>query len=466
MQNSGLRFRSRSNPLGPKTAAGSLYGVVRSYNSSGVLTSTENVLCSGETTSRRSELTWDENHPSFRKLRSGPSKRDIGGAFVNVKAHIPLWERLGNGTYSTIGSPAFVGKAKKEYTGFFCNPNTSQDGIMSASYKDAGGSVLALNPLVDSTTALESQAWNIRPKFERGQLANALYELRELPQQLRQTAKLFRDKWRDMAGRRVDDIVAHKVLSDQWLATEFGWIPFINDVSTMCDAVIFSKQYIRDISSMNNTWIKRKATLVDTLSMRRLARLYTPGIEPSGEQIIQLCKDMTVDGQTVRGFCDIHLHDYVVSWAEGEFKFYRPEFDRTLESYSSFVSTVNRYITLYGARITPTHIWKAIPWTWAIDWFTNIGKLIERADAQFTDSTVSKFLYLMHHRTRIISSFHTLNFWSGVLTLRHNRFVETKQRRRADSPYGFVLGKDLSPTQWSILIALGISRNVNVTRTF
>jgi len=127
--------------------------------------------------------------------------------------------------------------------------------------------------------------------------------------------------------------------------------------------------------------------------------------------------------------------------------------------------SVNRQITASGLRINPLHVWKAMPWSWLVDWFVNISKLIERADDIAFDGMVTKYLYLMHHKTIRINSFHRLFFGSGDLSFETNRYVDVKQRKSSDSPYGFVLGGDLSTTQWSILAALGLSRNVKLSRS-
>lgn len=83
------------------------------------------------------------------------------------------------------------------------------------------------------------------------------------------------------------------------------------------------------------------------------------------------------------------------------------------------------------------------------------------------DGVVARNVYLMHMQMRSYRSFHLFNFWSGAKALQWTRFIETKQRKAGASPYGFNLfGKDLSANQWSILVALGLSRNVRMTSNF
>jgi hypothetical protein len=127
--------------------------------------------------------------------------------------------------------------------------------------------------------------------------------------------------------------------------------------------------------------------------------------------------------------------------------------------------SVKRQLLLFGLRINPTHLWQIMPWSWLIDWFTNLGDIIARVDEQFNDGMVAKYLYVMRSQNTTIRSNHSYNFWSGTQTFSFERSLLTKQRRSADSPYGFVLGGDLTTSQWSILAALGLSRNVRFVKT-
>lgn len=466
------RFRERRRGLGkPNLIPGvSDLGKFRIYNTAGQVTSTQPVKLTGSLPSGVVEKCWDQNHRagSLKQTNRGSRVFRTGGPFTKLKIEIPAMEIKGTGKYSTKGNPGFSGLAKWEYEGGFTCPDISFDGISLLDYKTGGSSVLKDNSLVPTiTSAMENEAWNIRPKLERGSLSNALYELKDMPGMLKHASQEYHHIWRQLEGRgsRQKFGMAPKRAADAFLAAEFGWIPFVSDVTKMLDNIIFSEQYLADLSSQNNTWVKRRRVSTETASTKLLKRLYTQSVLPNGFTVVDLCKDFVVDGITCRGTCNIYADEILRVWYEGSFKFYRPELDRTLANYDSFASTMRRHILLHGLRINPTHIWKAIPWSWAVDWLSNVGDLITRADEQYNDGMVAKYLYIMHHRSLQIRSQHYLNFWSGALTLDFTRSVETKLRQNASSPYGFVLGGDLSATQWSIIAALGLSRNVRFTKS-
>jgi hypothetical protein len=279
---------------------------------------------------------------------------------------------------------------------------------------------------------------------------------------LRQTSKFFSDSWNFLSGNFGGIRQLPVRASEDFLNFQFGWRPFVNDIVQLCDTVIFAKQYIDQIVAENNTWVKRSRSLEVEDTTTKLQSFLGYGLAPSGIDIFQLCK---LDSSGAAGRWELWQDVHRRVWAVGEFKFYRPEFDPIQPDQYEQIVHVRRMITLLGLRINPTHLWAAIPWTWLIDWFTNLGDLVRRVDEQFNDGMVSKYLYIMQQKTTTVRSIHSIFFWSGTKELSFQRTISSKQRRFADSPYGFVLGGSLSASQYSILAALGLSRNVHFTRS-
>jgi hypothetical protein len=143
----------------------------------------------------------------------------------------------------------------------------------------------------------------------------------------------------------------------------------------------------------------------------------------------------------------------------GEFTYYRPEFDATRSDYESNWKEAMRLVSIYGARINPSFLWKITPWTWLFDWFAGFGTYLDRIQSYFLDGVVSKYMYIMEHSTK--ESLHTIdvNWKTGVSTFSWSNVVETKQRELAESPFSYSLPVGgLSPKQLAILTALGLSR--------
>jgi hypothetical protein len=117
---------------------------------------------------------------------------------------------------------------------------------------------------------------------------------------------------------------------------------------------------------------------------------------------------------------------------------------------------------ILGLELTPETLWNLAPWSWAADWFGNIGDLFHNANSLASDGLVMRYGYIMEH-TRVRDTYvfsgptGLVSWYSGrptplILT------SETKLRRRA-TPFGF--GKTfagLTTRQKAIAAALGINR--------
>lgn len=468
MSSAFSRYRERVTPFRSKrfTSALGPVGVYKTYVN-GTLQSTVNRMLTGAGPSCLFEKTWDVNNASVsdRKTKRGQNRRfRVGGPFASIKISTDSLSISGSGKYFKT-----EGSTRREYEGGFCNPVTHHDAPDISHYFSGGQSTLDGNPLLPETEDFESRAFtSIMPKIEKVSALNAFYEFKDVPGQLRQTSRLFKDLYVNDVGLKqtLRSQVMPDRIADDYLNVQFGWIPFCKDIAQMTDYILFSKQYLEDIARGNNRWVKRSGTLLNLKTTTKLGSGLSFGCEPQGEDMNQLCNIMETNGQFHFGSYQVFSETETRCWAEGAFKYYRPEFDVDMPYYGSTVAAVNRHLTAAGLRLTPYHVWKAIPWSWCIDWFSNVGDVIKRADAEFLDGMVTKYLYLMHHRKQVIKSYHLLNFASGARTVEFTRFLDVKQRKDASSPYGFVLGGDLSATQWSILAALGLSGNVKFSRSF
>lgn len=462
------RYRERVTQFRSKAFTSSLgpVGVYKTYVN-GLLQSTTNRMLTGAGPSCLFEKCWDVNNAaaSDKKTRRGQNRRfRVGGPFASVKIATDSLSVSGFGTYF-----ATEGSTRREYTGGFCNPVLHHDAPDTSHYTSGGPSTLQGNPFIPDTSSFEQRAFtDTMPKIEKVSALNALYEFKDVPGQLKQTSRIFKDLYIDQVGVKTalkSQLMPNRVAED-YLNYHFGWVPFCKDIAQMVDYIIFSKQYLDDISHGNDTWIKRKAVLLDVTAKALLGSGLSFGCEPQGEDMNQLCNIMETNGQFHFGSYKVWSETTTRCWAEGAFKYYRPEFDTKMPYYGTKVAEINRHLAAAGLRLTPYHIWKAIPWSWCIDWFSNVGDVIKRQDAQYLDGMVTKYLYLMHHRKQVIKSEHFLNFKSGARTVTFTRYLDVKQRKDASSPYGFVLGGDLSATQWSILAALGLTGGVKFARSF
>jgi len=401
--------------------------------------------------------TWDEVHP-------GPPYRG-GGPFKSIQYHLPASRKVGFGRYTDLGRSGTNSDNYSEYVGSFCDDQS----WLGESYSTIAAKGLSSFP---NLSQYHTAAWDqLKPQLSPGNLAQFIYELKDLPGQLKTTAELMHFRWLNLSRGSSSrsamlPYMSPREAADQFLNEEFGWKPFLSDVAKLHDVFNNTTEYIARITRDNGQWVRKRRVLSESDVTSPEAQVGAgsatiPSSEMRGLTGFPMCNLMSTPFGSVRGFCVQTNRDIERVWAVGSFKYYRDEFDVPLDGNSiDLVNSARRLMTIYGLRINPTLLYKVYPWTWAVDWFTGLGKHIERLDDFVQDGIVSKGLYVMSTKERISTKTSVLNFYSGRLTLNFQRRYSFKQRELADSPYGFnVPWKDISPRQWAILGAIGISRS-------
>jgi hypothetical protein len=394
------------------------------------------------------ENTWDETHP-------GPPFNS-GGPFTSLKVEMPSFEMKGVNTYreeNMVNSTDRFGR----YIGGFAMPDFTRDDLSIQDYLDMGSDLndLSLFPSMDT---LGAEAYNkLRPQIEIAQIGVALAETRDLPRMLQTTSRGFHDIWRNMGGNVRSSVMQPKKVADHFLNTQFGWVPFLGDLSKLLKLEANFAKYVANAIRKNDVWLRRVRT--DPVIESETVIEATPtgfGCQPGNDFNMARLYHTGADSHTAK----LITRETVLNWYEGRFKYYRPEFDRATQWDNPILDTVRRMSTLSGVRITPSVIWKATPWTWLIDWVTNSGDAVQRVTDRAYDGIVSKYMYCMQSRIRSTILQQKLSTQSfNDITLEWNRKVSIKRRAAADSSYGFRLASSpLNNGQLAILGALGLSR--------
>ena len=126
-------------------------------------------------------------------------------------------------------------------------------------------------------------------------------------------------------------------------------------------------------------------------------------------------------------------------------------------------------MALFGLNPTPSLLWEVLPWSWLIDWFSNVGDVVSNMSSNAVDNLVAHYAYVM--RTQTVQTTYTAYYKcdtgttgaykcsGGEGTCTATKLTVTKSRAKA-TPYGFgVSFGGLSAYQVSILGALGMSRS-------
>jgi len=404
------------------------------------------------------ELVIDETHPGPPYKSGGPFAK------LTLRADYPLMGVFGSGE-CTSWAPYIDGLLYR-YKGGHAPPPKNLFGVEAqwdfSNPHLLDPSLVICQNLFPDPTDWVTKAWQkTKPQLEQASGFVALAEGRDIPHMLHETAKEFHYAWKALVPqtRKAFWNQSPKEASDTFLNQQFGWRPFLSDLSAFSRTFEHAHEIIAQISRDNGKKVRRRRSLSkvidEPVQVSWTNGFQTIGLEPRLQQ--------NIEGWTNRSL--VEYKQTKVS-AVGVFSYYRPEFDRgnfSVEAdkkYRSLWNTAMRQMTIYGARVSPTNIYKAIPWSWAVDWMSNFGDYISYFTDIFQDSIAADYCYLMlHQHTRRTLSYESQYNGLGSLFANFSRSIETKQRISASSPYGFALTWDqLTPRQLTIAGALGISR--------
>lgn len=299
-----------------------------------------------------------------------------------------------------------------------------------------------------------NRAYNgARPKIQQVGLLNALAEAPEIPGMLRTTAQGFHQLWSSLGGRpSATGAMLPNAAANQFLNHQFGWVPFLNDVYGAINTYNNQASIIGRITQNNGRSVRRRfpaqVSVVETLISSDNSSPFTPTTlfdgffsKPGGQPSTQIR-----DVKTTR------------IWGSGKFKYYIPAFDANLPDYGSAMNQAKRMMDIYGVRVNPSNIYQAIPWSWAVDWATNLGQYVQRASDFIEDGLMTEYFYAMCTEERIRTWETMYPLHTRSITCRQELRMTSKQRVEASSPLGFSRSWDtLTPRQFAIAGALGLS---------
>lgn len=156
----------------------------------------------------------------------------------------------------------------------------------------------------------------------------------------------------------------------------------------------------------------------------------------------------------------------VDKWFVGSFVYHRAGGDSTWNKLERGYQDMNH---LVGLGLGPSTGWNLLPWSWAADYFTNIGDVMENVQMAMNDGLIMQYGYVMctevqrteYIRKNIVWNSHFPAItWPTTLVASVTR---TRKWRRKANPFGFGITYDqLNWRQMSILASLGITRTARV----
>jgi hypothetical protein len=360
----------------------------------------------------RREKTEDEVHPNYPHS---------GGPFSSVK--VTTTHQLGYGRYGLD---------------YFDNYYTN-----SQVYRIHEGDVFVV-PYASTEVMPEA---TVQAALDQGPTAWNRFK----PAQPDVSISVFVAELRDLPGLIFKKLDSFRSLGNNYLAYQFGWRPFLSDLRKWYKSIVDVDARIAQLKRDNGQYIKRGGTLFSNVDQSEdsfdATTNYIYGVP---------FKDGTItDRITTSERC----------WFSARFKYYIPGLN------SSF-GTARAIQELWDLKITPEQVYQLIPFSWLLDWFTNVGDLISNLMSHCDDNLTAKYAYVMFERERKIkrsarirhevitgtSTYPDFIRQSNYSTPSCTQVISSKARCSA-SPFGFNCSfGDLTGYQTSILAALGISR--------
>lgn len=448
MSQVGPRYRERFSPLPPlnKVVLG-VWQIVKLDGSPVTGANPNTVYSHSGSTHGVYERCWDEVHP-------GPPF-NTGGPFTAIKVELPHFDVKGSSTYFSGQYDPWNLNNQIRYIGGFGDPDTNLGGDLTYDkYVNAGLTVHPdFNPSLDSSGA--GAFASLRPRLGTADVGVDLAESRDLPRMMKTTAKGFSDIFATLGGSRLNPRMAPKKAADQFLNQQFGWVPFLKSLYKISHTYDNTHKFLAQLRADNNKWVRRHRVTGHTERIDTLYDQPLRAVAPQGYPLNQIFGPGPVRFTVTR-----ELQTHV--WAEGVFKYYRPEFDDSMLFHSGTYGRIRQLMTLYGVNINPSVVYAATPWSWLVNWFSNAGSIVDNMSAIAFDGAAAKYVYLMHHHHRLVRFKQLLDFKTGgARSFDFVRSAQIKRRESANSPYGFrLLPSDLTGRQLTILGALGLSRTL------
>lgn len=297
-----------------------------------------------------------------------------------------------------------------------------------------------------SVSSYGAKAWTkFRPGESMADLAVFVGELTDLPRMLKTTANWFSREYISRFGRNPKRYA--KVAADNWLNIQFGWLPFVSDLRKFYRAWRTMDKWYDNLVRHNGQWHKRGGTVKKEETEGLIADY------PNGPLIAPNFGSYTWwTPSQPRGTSRITRVSRQRVWFEGSYRYYVPEI-RSVEWRRKAIAH------LFGADVNPATLWELTPFSWLVDWCTNVGDVLNAsASTSLFANLATRYAYLMGSLEEIVKA-ETFFPFKGQLMKAAWEVTLSRKQRKAGGKFGFDLSdSSLTARQWSILTALGISR--------
>lgn len=262
---------------------------------------------------------------------------------------------------------------------------------------------------------------------------------------------------KDLPTRLKAAIKDFAYLGSEYLNVVFGWKPFVNDIRKLYKLTKNLDREIRKLIHKNGKRIRRRVTLVDTRTTTQTTQTF-----PFAYGNVYGGNGLPNSFGGAKTYYSKVVTQFERVWYSACFKYWIPD-------VVSLAWNAKATAVLFGALPSPGALYDALPWSWLLQWFFDVGSVLHTFDPVAVQNLVQLYGYTMRHTgSSTVCTSHvsypaqntSVYKWSGC-DLSFSSIYRDEQKVRAGGWAPFGPGSDLSKLtayQYSILAALGLSR--------
>lgn len=364
------------------------------------------------------------------------TRSDIG--LVATSSYQPLSERCEDVIGNRVGdNPLLITGA------------TTRESTLNGSYKTGGVTFTFVNHKCDynlpvnhqTLPAIDSYPVSITKALSRANPSKSfldipvfVYELKDIPKLIKSTGEILLDKKTPELVSNILELTKGERPAEIYLNWEFGWKPLISDLLKLVEFQDKLERRVKDLKKLRSGLLTRSVTLSDD------------SVAANAAVAVNSSWSMGVQGR-------LHSVTRRKRWATVH---WRP--DPALEALphdeESMINLARD--TILGLRHTPKSLWEAMPWSWFVDYFTNVGDYI-----QANNNTVGAYADDLCIMTKTTSTFSLAITVQDIVPATKG----SKELKRLERVFDNQLNTQVRATlplfegrQLSILTALAITR--------
>lgn len=234
-----------------------------------------------------------------------------------------------------------------------------------------------------------------------------------------------------------------------YLNVEFGWKPFLKDLQETVKLTLSLDHRLKQLARDNGKKVRRRLKLpgkpyngpTSTSSGTALAYALKPTLH-----------SFFYAGGSNKGGLTVSEHGSDDAWVSGAFKYWIPDIGGS-------AWTKRATAALYGLTPTPSLLWEVLPWSWLIDWHSNVGEILKNLSANAAENLVMEYGFSMFHKYTLKNYEQWTTYIDGSQGRASLAYVKETKVRVLASPYSFDIGlPNYSDRQIAILASLGLTR--------